>query len=159
MRYPTIKFLLLIFLSSQIFLISSCQYHAKPEFVKIIKVEINNSNLTKVDLFLYAEFRNPNPATATLNKSEYKIYVNDVLLGFSNDIIRETLSPEQNTEIKIPLVISTIDFLNSGIEVIKSMLLGNPLNYRLKGSFEFKIQDGNIKIDIDKTDNLSAILI
>ena len=137
------RFLLILILFSVS--ISGCSIFSalsgnRPEITGINKVKLSGISFSGVDVLVTLEVSNDNNYSAQVLNSTYNIYLNNSFLAKGMTEKAQTIKSNGLSYLDLPLRIEYSDLPSGVAEIVKSVINGQLIHYRV---------DGDVKVELD----------
>ena len=137
------RFLLILILFSVS--ISGCSIFSalsgkRPEVTGIKNVKLSRISFSGVDVLVTLEVSNDNNYSAQVLNSTYNIYLNNSFLAKGMTEKAQTIKSNGLSYLDLPLRIEYSDLPSGVAEIVKSVINGQLLHYRV---------DGDVKVELD----------
>jgi len=113
-----------------------------PSFV-LREITLKPLSLTEMTLLIGLDVKNPNCFDLTFKSFEYRIYLNNEEIG-TGHLEQEILIPSSSTT-RVMAPISAV-LKNWGGSVIRAILTGDKLQYKIDGKIDIKTAFGEVKL-------------
>lgn len=123
----------------------------KPSFV-IREITLKPRSLTEMTLLIGLDVKNPNCFDLTFKSFEYTVYLNNAEIG-SGHLEQEILIPSSSTT-RVTAPISA-ELKNWGGSVIKAILTGDKLLYKIEGKTDIQTFLGGVKLPFSQEGHLN----
>ena len=144
-----------------IFFISGCSFIASffvksPEVTGINNVALTEISLTEIEFVVSLDVMNYNSFSAEVKKAQYKVYLNNEYLGNGFTERSQTLANNKISKLDLPLRIKYIDLPSNTITLIKEVLKGNKIKYKVEGDADVEAEGFSATVSIDIEKELTA---
>jgi LEA14-like dessication related protein len=122
-----------------------------PSFV-LREITLKPLSLTEMTLLIGLDVKNPNCFDLTFKSFEYTIYLNNEEIG-AGHLEQEILIPSSSTtRVMAPI---SAELKNWGGSVIKAILTGDKLLYKIDGKIDIKTAFGGVKLPFSQEGHLN----
>ena len=115
--------------------------------VSVDGVELVSLNLTSATLNISLRFTNPNTNAATLDRTDYTLYINNINVGSGQNLEKATIPAEGSLVIPQLFTIS----YSGGLQTIWTFLQQGGADWRLVGTAYFDTFLGTVSVPYDLT--------
>jgi LEA14-like dessication related protein len=121
----------------------------QPEIRRISNVKIENIGPFGCTVLLTVEVMNNNPMSGNLTKADYKLFVNNEYIASGSTNKRQHIGKNTTSEIYVPVSVKTSDLVPATVELFKSMIKGETLRYKIKGTLEVEADGIEMELPLD----------
>jgi LEA14-like dessication related protein len=129
-----------------------------PELVKIKGVHIQNVGFTSADFVAVVLMKNSNSINFSITKVDYTLYISDEFFGQGTTSKSQTLKENSETDFELPLKVKYSDLIPNASNILKTVLKGEKLKYRVEGTVYGDAEGTGFDMDFGLEDNISAVI-
>lgn len=145
------QYLIILFALSTLLVSCLSLVIQNPSFV-LREITLKPLSLTEMTLMIGLDVKNPNCFDLTFKSFEYTVYLNNEQIG-TGHLEREMLIPSSSTtRVMAPI---SAELKNWGGSVIKAILTGDKLLYKIEGQIDIKTALGGIKLPFSQEGHLN----
>jgi len=128
----------------------------RPEITGIKTVKVSGISFSGVDFLVSLEVNNSNNYSAQVLNSSYDIYLNNSHLAKGTTSNAQTINSNGVSYLDLPLRVIYSDLPSNIVELVKSVINGQLLTYRVEGDVKVELDGISITIPVNVENKLKA---
>ncbi len=128
----------------------------RPEITGIKKVKLSSISFSGVDVLVTLEVNNDNNYSAQVLNSTYNIYLNNSFLAKGTTEKAQTINSNGVSYLDLPLSINYSDLPSGIAELVKSIINGQLIKYKVDGDVKVELDGVSVSIPVNVEKELKA---
>jgi len=136
--------------------IFSALFGNRPEITGIKNVKLSGISFSGVDVLVTLEVNNDNNYSAQVLNSTYNIYLNNSFLANGMTEKAQTIHSNGISYLDLPLRINYSDLPSGVAEIVKSVINGQLIHYRVDGDVKVELDGVSVTIPVNVENEMKA---